>query len=774
MKTFKELRLRKYVLFHSVTLPLDVPGITAVYGRNKNAGAKSSNASGKSMLLSAIPQVRYDTSPLVSDIKVRAKKDAWEAGTSAELDVEDDGHRFTLVKRMDKRSFVYDILRDGKSAKTRTSEYAKTQFEKVLPWSELEYFTYVHIDSSRPNILRTGSPSDRLNFFSEVFHLDSIDTQRQLVKQELNKIRDQALIRNEIAQTKAAVVSQLEELAQTIDKSKASKLRDKIAALNKQLSKYHSTHSELKSVQSIAKAYKRVSKECGSSRDEIAAWLSTVDKEQKSLHRAIDASRSWANYHESLDSYRHSKTEWKKAMGELLPSSWFESAEDSSEEKHRLYQERSGALGELKRRVKDLENQVDETIVADPVPESADPEADLEACQRKIAKREGKLAHTRKMRQSFSKHFDGDADSECPVCASTLSREEQKAVMDALLKQEHKLASVMESLNGSINLLKKSITFRASSQAMSELEALRKKLRRETKRADASRRIMELRYPTKPESPNVDEPKSSLEEIQSSYDHLKKIKGDAELVLPIVDSCEKYLTGDQDITDLIAEVESSITETESRLEKLSDKWTDIEASLRMMQRLESDIAKLDTRLEETGSSADSDLWEILYDALGNKGLKTLLVQQLAKHLEVGMNRAAPFLLQERTKFEFIVEGVQFHILVTRRVNGKTRTTDVRNLSGAESRAFSFLLAMAMLPLLPSNRRSNLLVLDEPTANMDAPFVDQFCSQFLPKLCNVVPSVVVISPLKLDIPARRIVTVTKEGAQSTVEIQSIGA
>jgi hypothetical protein len=62
MKTLTELRLQKYVFYKDVTLTLDYPGVTVVYGVNLAAGKQGhSNGSGKSLLFSAIPNIVFGT-----------------------------------------------------------------------------------------------------------------------------------------------------------------------------------------------------------------------------------------------------------------------------------------------------------------------------------------------------------------------------------------------------------------------------------------------------------------------------------------------------------------------------------------------------------------------------------------------------------------------------------------------------------------------------------------------------------------------------------------
>ena len=774
MKQFLELRLKKYVLFEDpVTLKLNVPGVTLVYGNNTNAGPKSSNASGKSLLLSSIPQVRYDTNPLTSDIKTRAKKDAWESGTSVELDVQDGEHVYTLAKRMEKSSFRYEIFRDGKPAKTRESEYAKEQFAKRLPWSELEYFTYVHIDSSRPNLLRVGSPAQRLEFFSEVFRLNSIDEQRKWVKQQLDAIRDKALIRKELERSLLDLTKRLEEYDQ-IDDEVVEKIRARITKYNGRLSKAQARKVELMSVRNVEKAYKRVTKVCGSTREDIAEWLDGIEKQLRKLAKQIDSCKAWEAYDEALLEFTRRKADTETRIQNLLPASWFSEQAEDQESWVGIYRQRNDDLVSFTRERDEYLQESHDAPGYDPCPEVEDLEAETETCSRKLSRESVRIASTRKLLKSFESHFDADHTAECPTCANKLTPEEQKAIGKSLQEQLKRREEKQASLEGSIRLLEESAKYRKAQELQVKIERLTKRIKRESKREKASRELLDMDFPVKPRTPVADRPEGNVEALESEYNELRKTKDYAELLLPVADVCKKYMEGGADIKALIQEVAESIEAAEAKLEGLNSKWTDIEATIRVRKKLQEEIDSLKQRVSENEEGTeDADLWDILYDALGNKGLKTLLVQQLAKRLEINMNKLAPLLLLERTHFEFVVEGVQFHILATRKVDGKVRTTDVRNMSGAESRAFSFLLAVALIPLLPSERLSNLMVLDEPTTNMDEPFVGMFCSQFIPKLSQLVKSLIVISPLKLDIAATRTVTVTKKGRKSTVAVKNTG-
>ena len=71
-------------------------------------------------------------------------------------------------------------------------------------------------------------------------------------------------------------------------------------------------------------------------------------------------------------------------------------------------------------------------------------------------------------------------------------------------------------------------------------------------------------------------------------------------------------------------------------------------------------------------------------------------------------------------------------------------SDVRRLSASERKMFALVLIPALMSFIPKDRRSNLLILDEPDANMSA-VVRESLVRFLPTLNRIVPNIVYITP-----------------------------
>jgi DNA repair exonuclease SbcCD ATPase subunit len=102
-------------------------------------------------------------------------------------------------------------------------------------------------------------------------------------------------------------------------------------------------------------------------------------------------------------------------------------------------------------------------------------------------------------------------------------------------------------------------------------------------------------------------------------------------------------------------------------------------------------------------------------------------------------------------------------MVSRR-NGAS--SDVRYFSGAESRLFAIVFLLAILPMIPDSRRTNILILDEPTANMDDAALEIFRDVLLPQLQKIVPSVIVVSPNPEIVPQHApVFTVLKKNGKS---------
>ena len=164
--------------------------------------------------------------------------------------------------------------------------------------------------------------------------------------------------------------------------------------------------------------------------------------------------------------------------------------------------------------------------------------------------------------------------------------------------------------------------------------------------------------------------------------------------------------------------------------------------------------------------SDYDVVKALVDAYGTKGIKTLAIAEICNRLQNNLNNFSFSVLPEPIYFTIVIEPNRFDILATRNPGTEfEQTSDVRLLSGGESRAFNLLMLISILPLIPDKLRTNIVVLDEMTANMDSATKHLVYETYIPLLQEQVPHVIVLDTGTTPIDGARELYVVKEGNTS---------
>ncbi len=125
-------------------------------------------------------------------------------------------------------------------------------------------------------------------------------------------------------------------------------------------------------------------------------------------------------------------------------------------------------------------------------------------------------------------------------------------------------------------------------------------------------------------------------------------------------------------------------------------------------------------------------------------MKRMAIKAISARLMAEVNKYARHVFAEDYTFEFNWDSSQLNLLVNRKYGKKTLTSDVRKLSGAESKLFTIVLVLALLTFVPARKRCNLMILDEPTANFSPETIERF-KALLPILNKVIPSIIVVTP-----------------------------
>jgi len=249
--------------------------------------------------------------------------------------------------------------------------------------------------------------------------------------------------------------------------------------------------------------------------------------------------------------------------------------------------------------------------------------------------------------------------------------------------------------------------------------------------------------------------KKCLEEVQEVRYALQHIKPHLETVIDFL------ALSKEDVSKARASegLNDQMNEVQNKLSRLM-------AKIELHRTIREQVHDMRTRLLEMKRELrDEPALKHLVAGYQDKNIKKMAVEAISQHLMELVNRYAQRILPEKFTFEFRWD-TQIRILVHRHYGKKIKTSDVRKLSGAESTLFTIILVCALLAFVPSSKRCNLMILDEPTARF-SPAMEEVFKDLLPILNQIVPSIIVITPKTEIYPGARAYTVVKDNGEAVI-------
>lgn len=800
MPTLTSLKLKNIVLFKKATLPLDRTGVTVIRGLNKDADKRAedvTNAAGKSLLVSAIAQVIRDSDPVSTDIKgvkSKAKGDFFtNRDSSITLEVENKGTNYSIEKTAKK----YTLLENGEDTNTRGNRYAEEKLQALFNYSDEEFYTLYYISSSRPNTLQYGSSTERLAFFTKLFKLNNYDTYRKIFNGMLSNLKHDVIVLDEVKNDIVDCKADIQDLDYEYLSTTLANLTEKQNSYNSKLHDLYNKRNKLASIKAnqqnytnFNKLYRKISK--------VGIQYDVSNSE--SLVDSLDEARVLLNRYESkyeqqkkYEHYRSLKTAYEtdqKKYLDKLTKYETDFTEDDADSFRQIELDVATLKGKLaqvdvrvpKRHLNDLDlTSIQRRFLKYTGHELKLGETDIEKVQEEFDAGMGsnltKAAMARKALYDFNKL---NGCNSCPTCLQELNNEGTKQIRkylearvskydDRLRKDEKIVDAITDAqdyikISADLDKVEKIKLARELIQAgIDKLEVKREKLLPEYENFVAyskylkaykvfQQRILEpVKKPTMPFSEDV-------------YNMLRDWVNLSNNILPVYDDMVTSTTLDIDYD--LDQVQESIDKLSSKLQKYSTSVPEISSKLSIYETTQKKLKSLRKRRAELQQSADDvPVLEKLIAAYSNKGIKLMVISRIAKIIENNMNKFSQLLYKERVKFRFEVTENSFNVYKEYTHNGVARSVDIRRLSGAQSRCFSFLLPLSIIPLIPVKKRLNIMILDEPVTNLDYSTRKLFTDNFIPKLNSVVPHLIIVTPLDDNYKNQKVYTVVKEGGWS---------
>lgn len=790
MITFQELELHDVVFYKHAKIKLDHVGITVIHGRNRDASreSESNNGSGKSLLWDAIPQLRYGNTPIVQS-KSQARKDLFVGKSKIGLKFNTSESNITATKSSNGKSTTYELFRDDKPLKVRTQDYAKQKLEQLLPWSEEEFYTLIYINSRRPSIVQMGTAANRMAFFTGLHKLDNYDELRKVFNGLMKELKDERIILSEIESELDSLASLLNNDIEVV-KSEYGKLLHSNAKLNKQYKSLNGKRTRLSVVKSHKHTYQQLCTWDKFKLDRV--YLTKLLKALRTHIQQLETDRKSVIEHDKflskVDEYEERSRQLVKEIQALKPLVKSISNVDVFLENHQSqiakYKHKQKIL---RQKIEEVDNQlsgiktsdVDATSVKRVFKTSN--EKDLRALKtgldKSITRLTVQVRGTKTSLNEFRSHFESH-DVDCPTCFTSLSQADIKRIDQSIDDKLESLTSKLGKQKAWSLLLEEYLINVDNNKLLKELIEKRKQLGTsyayveqklkpllgiDVKKLQQYSNLVSELARRKPPKFNGEVPKYGLAKIDKMLRDMNKRVSSLEHFIPIAD---KFIDIPEDIDAELSNVTMKLKTVESRVQLVVSKIPSLKSTIDTYESNTTRKIILEKRKREIEKKVkDLPIYEMLIDAYSNKGLKMLMIRRITGMIERNMNLYAKLVYKEKFRFKFVVDTNKFDILAIRDYNNKKVTSDVRTLSGAESRAFNILFPLAILPLIPASRRTNIMVLDEPTANMDPPNVEHFIHNFIPKLNKIIPHLIIVTPLKEQYVGARVFTAVKERGET---------
>lgn len=755
-------------------------GLYVIRGQNKDSRmVGNTNAVGKSRLFAGIPTVLYETDPL--SLKKRNKKEILKGKSSCmSLDITNHSGQRYLFEQMPNNYVVHIANKNGEfvnvneAGKAVKLDVARTHLDKAFPISESLFYSTCFISDQRNCQFLKATPRDRLNFITDIFGLDVYDQLRKYFTKKLGEVAKAEIEYQTLAKELQTAEAKLLELSWSEDKAKKlKKLSSNQDELRTQLTELYSKLGELKLARSKSDQLEELLEE-KKSYDKKLLKLSVkeIAAEIKQLESDIELAEIYDSYLEDLEEYKARK---KKLQTEISELGDVKETEDQLQSKYEKLSNEMVELSRVQERFlaaqENYTEQLEEyqeyqkqskkllkSVLATPTAKKFKlTEESLDDVLPLIQESYDMARTTVSIARKVAEH---DHNGTCAVCGSNTSAKEIKA----RLKTAETLISDLQPLKEYLALepVKKPKKLTGTDQS-ELLSAKRKKLKTIVEDLSIARKIAAVNKNLS----DLRKPKEPKRKPQASVKNLT-------VQLKTLESLTKLLTRIKDI-GTVAYDKNLYKKTKERIEFLESAVGDLERKIRKLDLMRIEYAnysQVSANLREKVASVEPLLKEreklkVLQAAYAPNNLKLQAAEQIVHELEDSLNRYSSLVFLEPMKFKIRTQKDGISAVVTRN-NGES--SDIIHLSGAEANCFRLLFFYSLVPLLPENKRTNFLILDEPDSRCSNAIRSHLIREFLPKLRKIVPHVFWITPKSVDdFQDHRLLTVIKEKGISRLEV-----
>lgn len=757
----KEIHLRDVGVYKELDIDsLDSEGFATICGRNLDSPnvANNTNGVGKSLLFGAIPTLLYEADPLA----LKKKDKGNMLGKDSSIDLSWQSPLGGVVRILQTKS-KYKVFYNGEDQKVDRQDVARQWITKHWPLSRDEFYSYAYIQSQIQHPFQRATPADRLSYLTSLFNLDIFDNIRVALKKKLDLAKDAETESKGLADM--LDVTQRKQNALNIHAQERNTLQrivehsDKMKARRNKLSEQL---IELGTERTTARKYEKLQREL----DVLGIETDDLKGELNNLRGELIEHDRYEEFIEALEEYEQELADVKKKIKALGDVGDLDNKK--LRKKHSALVKEEETLQELLETVDGQQEEYDDWR------ESCDKYAKklskLKSPKRTEEEAQDARAEAKAIVQAYRTFEEHDHDgNSCPTCGQDV---DLKAMARAATKAQSVIDECIEALDyykleSSLKDLKKQKVKKPEHDRKAlekQLKAVSKKLDKIEEQFEAAKKYEKLiaRKKALKKPKEVKQPKKARKTIKNRIKDLEILK-DIRAAMKAIGKPERdYFT----INVEYQTVEKTVNELITDIEKKERKAQGIQMRIQEHDHYEETLRELRSKLANLQPLIDKrKVFEVLYKAYSNNALKLKAVEGRLKQIERKLNEYSGLVFPEPMHFELFTTKQGVGATVTRVTSKKT--TDIAIMSGAETNCFRLLFAVAIMPFIPANRRTNFIILDEPDNSCSPAVSEHIINNFLPILKQIIPNVYWITPENVDHFSNNQWTVTKKGGNSVL-------
>jgi hypothetical protein len=742
-------------------VPLDHTGITFLRGRNFDASPEgdASNGTGKSRLLQIFEGFLFGKNPrgnfkkvvlpnFVGTLKFKIKNDIWS-------------FTYTPNKNVD----AWSISKNDIPFKVSHKPSDCLEFlQKTIGLSRDDYNHFISINQSSLDVLIKGAPRFRKEYLENFFRIDTFyaekfniyNTKWKSIKDEIESIKNDRIRLDSILKTKDELPGekwiefQLEncDTALSLIKDSISETTTSQASLQKQIDAWNQYHSLFTDIQ-------------GLDIDQIRSEQDTLIKVKVELERKLNNRKLLDNFLK-VKFHPHQNKKPKRTVEK--PESERPDSEVITEKEVSLNQMKEKLR--LKKQVTSLNKEIEElgsqVISSREDLDSTKAELYKQRTEKedhcKLLKKGGTICPT--CRQPLSHILDGQTPE-----AKLVSIEEE--IKDIVKKEKEiqgqiTLNTKLDKLNQELNILKVQfdrfptygVKLSNVELEVAQLKALALKWNAYLKEEEQETKWSSTYELLLAEAKNLGYPTILNEDVQGELDALApklfvlvnqikmfdRFEHLAEVVIKLLSLTELELQKKDTVDELAHFL--------SKVESLNEFKGVLRTQLATLVNLKAQIESLEVKVaKQEATESECKILELLNNFYSPTGFKVYELKKRCQKLIERANIWSSLFFQEKYVWSLSEEpdGLDFLIkpLITSDV-----PYSVSLLSTGEYNRAARVLLFSQLELIPPNKNTNLLILDEIEGHLDEAGMTAFIEVVLPKLRETFPdkAILIISHL----------------------------